>query len=232
MTERHRKALTIAGIVIFILFMAVIAWYIGRPLVRFVEEPEKFQLWVDSHGIWGRLAFIGMVVLQVIVAIIPGEPLEIGAGYAFGAIEGTVLCLIGMFIGGVAVFAFVRRFGIKAVEVFFSREKIDSLRFLQNEKRLKTIAFLLFFLPGTPKDILSYVVGLTKLPLSTWLLLTSLARLPSVLTSTLAGAALGEGEHVSAVVVFGITLLLSAAGFSCYRLIKRYREKRYKDIAE
>ena len=232
MTERHRKGFTIAGIVIFILFMAVIAWFIGRPLVRFVEEPEKFQLWVDSHGIWGRLAFIGMVVLQVIVAIIPGEPLEIGAGYAFGVIEGTMLCLIGMFIGGVTVFCFVRRFGIKVVEVFFSREKIDSLRFLQNEKRVKLVAFLLFLLPGTPKDILSYVVGLTKLPLSTWILITTVARIPSVLTSTLAGAALGEGEHVSAAVAFGIMFLLSGAGFVCYRFIKRHREKRHKnDVA-
>ena len=225
MTERQRKGLTAAGIVIFILFMALIAWYIGRPLLRFVEEPEQFRHWVDSHGIWGRLAFVGMVVLQVIVAIIPGEALEVGAGYAFGVLEGTCLCLAGTFIGGVAVFCFVRRFGLRAVEVFFSREKIESLRFLQNEKRVKLVVFLLFLLPGTPKDVLSYMVGLTRLPLSTWMLITSLARLPSVLTSTVAGAALGDGEPVSAVVALGVAILLSAAGFAAYRLIRRWREK-------
>lgn len=228
MTERHRKVFTVAGIIVFVLFMVLVAWLIGRPLLQFVETPERFREWVDSHGIWGRIAFIGMVVLQIIVAIIPGEPLELGAGYAFGVLEGTILCLIGTFLGGVVVFAFVRRFGVKVVEVFFSREKIESLRFLQDEKRVNRVVFLLFLLPGTPKDILSYMVGLTRLPLSIWMLTTSLARLPSVLTSTLVGAALGEGETISAAVTIAVTLLLSGAGLLVYQLFCRQREKRCK----
>lgn len=64
-------------------------------MLKFVSEPEKFRAWVDGHGIYGRLAFIGMMVLQVFIAIIPGEPLEIGAGYAFGMWEGTLLCMAG-----------------------------------------------------------------------------------------------------------------------------------------
>ena len=70
--------------------------------------------------------------LQVLVAVIPGEPLEISGGYAFGAVQGTVLCMLGAFLGGVVVFAFVRRFGRELVEVFFPKEKIESLRFLQS----------------------------------------------------------------------------------------------------
>ena len=225
MSERGRKALTMGAVAGFLAFMALAAWRIGGPLVRSMEQPEQFRLWVDSHGLWGRLAFIGMAALQVVVAFIPGEPLEVGAGYAFGAVEGTALCLIGMFLGGMLVFAFVRRFGVRALEVFFSREKIESLRFLQDEKRLKTVAFVLFLLPGTPKDVLSYAMGLTPMPMATWMLLSSLARLPSVLTSTLTGAALSEGKTLSAVVVLGVTLLLSAAGLAVYRLLRRHRKK-------
>ena len=100
MTDRQKKIWGIATIIGLVVFMGLLCWFVGRPMIRFVSEPEKFRLWVDEHGIWGRLAFIGMVILQIIVAIIPGEPLEIGAGYAFGAVEGTILCLTGAVLGG------------------------------------------------------------------------------------------------------------------------------------
>ena len=101
MTDRQKKIWGIATVFGLVVFMGLLCWFVGRPMIRFVSEPEKFRLWVDEHGIWGRLAFIGMVIFQIIVAIIPGEPLEIGAGYAFGAVEGTILCLIGAVLVGV-----------------------------------------------------------------------------------------------------------------------------------
>ena len=101
MTDRQKKIWGIATVIGLVVFMGLLCWFVGRPMIRFVSEPEKFRLWVDEHGIWGRLAFIGMVIFQIIVAIIPGEPLEIGAGYAFGAVEGTILCLIGAVLVGV-----------------------------------------------------------------------------------------------------------------------------------
>jgi len=226
MTEKQRKILTAAAFAVLVLFAFAVAWFVGRPMLRFVEEPERFRAWVDAGGTWSRLAFVGMMLLQVIVAFIPGEPFEIGAGYAFGALEGTLLCLAATTIGGTLIFLFVRRWGVKAVEVFFPREKIDSLRFLKNTRRLTLLAFILFFLPGTPKDLLTYFVGLTKMPLGTWLLITSVARLPSIVTSTVGGDALGLGDITFAVIVFAATLLLSAAGALIYRAILRRREKR------
>lgn len=221
MTEKRKKQLTIGVLVLILLLFAAIFWFVGRPLLRFVEEPEKFRSWVDSSGLWGRLAFVGMVILQVIVAIIPGEPLEIGAGYAFGALEGTLLCMAGLVAGSAAVFAFVRRFGVKALELFFSREKIDSVKFLQNSKRLNLLTFIIFFIPGTPKDVLAYAVGLTRMKLSTWLLITATARIPSVITSTIGGDALGVGNHLFAIIVFAATVLLSLCGILIYRRISR-----------
>ena len=100
-------------------------------MMDFFAEPEKFRLWVEDKGFFGKIAFVLMTAFQVVIAFIPGEPLEIGAGYAFGAIEGTILCVIGITLGSLAVFLLVKKFGIRLVEVFFSREKIKSLRFLR-----------------------------------------------------------------------------------------------------
>lgn len=229
MTERHKKALYAAAIAIFILFTLAVSWFVGRPLIRFVRQPEQFRAWVQGHGLLGQLAFLGMTVLQIVIAIIPGEPLELGAGYAFGFWRGTLLCEIGILLGGLLVFLFVRRFGVKAVEVFFPREKIESLRFLHNEKRLALWVFILFFIPGTPKDIMTYIVPLTPMKLSTFLLLSIVARLPSVVTSTIGGNALGTGKLTFALIVFGATALISALGILIYRRICKRSEARQKE---
>ena len=229
MTERHKKALYAAAIAIFILFTLAVSWFVGRPLIRFVRQPEQFRAWVQGHGLLGQLGFFGMTVLQIVIAIIPGEPLELGAGYAFGFWRGTLLCEIGILLGGLLVFLFVRRFGVKAVEVFFPREKIESLRFLHNEKRLALWVFILFFIPGTPKDIMTYIVPLTPMKLSTFLLLSTVARLPSVVTSTIGGNALGTGKLTFALIVFSATALISALGILIYRRICKRSEARQKE---
>ena len=221
MTERQKKIWGIAAIVGLVVFMGLLCWFVGRPMIQFVSEPEKFRLWVDGHGIWGRLAFIGMVIFQIIIAIIPGEPLEIGAGYAFGAIEGTILCLIGAVLGGAIVVLLVRRYGVKLVEVFFPQEKIMSLRFMQDSRRLKLLVFIVFMIPGTPKDLLCYMVGLTNLKMKDWLWISLIARIPSIITSTIGGNALGEKNYVFAVAVFAVTLPISLGGILVYRHICR-----------
>ena len=215
-TKKNGKIWGIAAIAACILFLALVSWFIGKPMLALAADPEKFRDWVDSRGIFGSLIFIGMMIFQVIVAFIPGEPFEIGAGYAFGAVEGTVLCLLGTLLGSMLVFLLVRRFGVKLVTVFFSLEKVREIKFLKEKKKLNTIVFLTFLLPGTPKDLLTYAVGLTDMPLKTFLIITAVARIPSIITSTVGGSAIGRQDYLFAVIVFAVTLLLSGAGLLIY----------------
>ena len=226
MTEKQKKALTIAGFIIFLAVMGLVTWFVGRPLISFAKEPEKFREWVNGFGGWGKRIFVGLIVLQIIVAFIPGEPFEIVAGYAFGTFWGTLLCVVGEVIGSVLVFLFVRKCGVRAIEVFFPREKIDSLRFMRDEKKVETFAFIAFLIPGTPKDILSYCAGITHMKLSTWVFISTVARFPSVITSTVGGDARGMGQHLFAVIVFVVTIALSLVGLFFYnRAVKRRAEK-------
>ncbi len=221
LTERQRKYLAAGSIAVFLLFFALVFWFVGRPMVRLASQPERFRQWVDGMGPWSRLAFVGMMALQIFVAVIPGEPLELGAGYAFGSLQGTALCLLGAALGSVLVVLFVRCFGARAVEIFFPREKIRALGFLRNRRRRDTLFFTLFVIPGTPKDILTYVAGLTDIRLGRWLLVTTPARIPSIITSTISGDALGVGNFTFAALVFGATLLVSAGGLVLYQRICR-----------
>ena len=226
LTEKEKKWFAGGGIVLFLLLSAVVCWFAGRPLIRFMTQPELFRAWVDRQGFRAHILFVGMVILQVVVAVIPGEPLEIAAGYAFGAWEGTLLCILGTTVGGVLVFLLVRRFGTRAVEVFFDLEKLRSLRFLQDKRRRNFWTFLVFFLPGTPKDVLCYFVGLTDMPLGTWVLISAVARIPSIVTSTVGGNALGLEKYGFAALVFAATLAVSGLGLLIYRAICARHERR------
>ncbi len=224
-TEKQKRWIAGTGIFLFLLLSVLICIFAGKPLIQFVQEPERFRAWVDEQGVMAPIAFLGMLVLQIVVAVIPGEPLEIAAGYAFGAVEGTLLCLFGAFLGRVAVFLLVRKLGARAVDVFFPLDKLNELKFLQNKRRLTLWVFFLFFLPGTPKDALCYVVGLTDLPLRSWLIISAIAPLPSIVTSTIGGDALGMGDYGFALLVFAVTIAISGLGLLAYHLICRTKER-------
>lgn len=222
----HCKVISGLLLSVYVLLMIWICWFVGRPMLRFASQPEVFREWVDAYGIWSRIGYIGMVLLQVFVAVIPGEPLEIGGGYAFGMAEGTLLCLSGALLGSVLVFGFVRYFGIRMVEVFYSREKIWSLKFLRNSKKRDLLFFFLFLIPGTPKDLLCYFAGLTDMKWRTWLFICSVGRVPSVITSAISGNALGIQDYMIAGITAVATLAVSLAGIVTYRMICRVHEKR------
>ena len=220
-SQRKKKVLALGVILALIALSIVIYLYLGKPMVELVRDPERLRAWLDKLGWKSRLAYIGMVCFQVIVAIIPGEPLELAAGYAFGAWEGTLLCLIGIFLGSMIVFLLVRKFGVKLVRLFFSQEKIDSMKFLKNQKKLFTVTAILMLVPGTPKDLLTYCAGLTNLPLTTWMLICSLGRIPSVITSTLGGHALSQKNYLYAAIVFTVTAVLCGFGLWLYARIQK-----------
>lgn len=225
MTQQHKKWVAAGTFLIFLLFCGLVGYFIGVPMIRLAKEPAQFQALVDSFGIWGRLIFIGMVALQVVVAFIPGEPVELAAGYAFGFWEGTALTIAGFLLGSWIVFALVRRFGVRLVEVFFPPEKIHHFSFLKNPKKAETLAFLLMLIPGTPKDFLSYFAGLTPIRLGRWLLIVAIGRIPSLVTSTATGAAAGQKNYVLAVITLAITLVLTVAGIFYYRWICREQKR-------
>ncbi len=230
--ERVRQIVTIASILFLLAVFTLIGIYVGLPLVRqFREDPESFRDYVDSHGPFGKLLMIGITMLQVVIALLPGEPFELAAGFVFGWLEGGILCMIGCVLASSLVFMLVRLFGKKVVELFFQEDKIRQYAFLQNEKRLDILVFILFLIPGTPKDMLTYVVPLTPMRLPTFLWLTSLARIPSLFSSTITGSLAQNENYIAAIITYAITFLISSALIIWYRrtdLAKKTSEEQTK----
>lgn len=236
MPVKTKKILGIVIIAVTVLIAGLLCWVIGKPLFECAGDEaklqafgEQFRAWVNERGILGRIVFVLLIVVQVVIAIIPGEPFEFAAGYAFGWLEGTILCMIGIVIGSAIIFALVRKFGKPFVNLFFPDKDLDNLKFMKNGERVGIVTFFLMFLPGTPKDLLSYAAGLTPMKFWTWMLIVAVARIPSIITSTISGDALNGNNIVLSIVIYGATLLLSGIGLLIY---KAYCKKHQKPAKE
>ena len=223
MTDKYKKIISILVLLLFALFMVLLFRFVGIPMIRFIEDPAQYRSWIEGKGIFAQISFIAMVFFQVVVAIIPGEPLEVCAGYTFGAIEGTILCMLGISLGSTVIFLLVRSLGVKLVEVFFSTQKIRSMRFLQDSRKRNILTFIIMFIPGTPKDLISYFVGLTDMKLYHWLIISTIARIPSIVTSTVGGSALADKNYKFAVIIFLISAAISVVGIIVYNDIQTKR---------
>lgn len=224
-TDYNRRRKWLAGISVGVVAVlaALLTWFIWKWLSSFSQE--GLRDYIRSFGTASWLVFLGLQFLQVFVALIPGELMESVAGFVFGPWIGTLLCYVGIALASAVVFALTRRFGVKLVEIFVSREKINSMRFLNTAKKRNLLLFLLFFIPGTPKDLFTYFVGLTDISFFGFLSISLVARIPSVLSSTFGGHLLGEGKYTGAILLYGITAAVSLAGMLGYNAWQKRKEK-------
>ena len=230
------KRKRIFALISFAILLCVISFLTYFLIVRFskiAKTGEDFRDFIKSYGTYGSFVAIGIQTLQVLIALIPGEFVEIGMGYAYGWFEATLFSLVGVAIGSSLIFLFVKKFGIRFVEIFVSRDKINELKFIKSEEKLKRLTFILFFIPGTPKDLITYFIGLTRMSLKDFLGITLFARIPSLVSSTVGGNFIGEKRYIEAVVLFIITGIVSLLGIKLYNVLLkkiRVRAKRIKSF--
>lgn len=216
---RRRRIYGLCSLAVVLGLSIWLTVFVSQNILQYADSPERFKEYIDSYGWQGRIVLLGLQFFQVVVAFIPGELVEAGAGYAFGAVEGALLCIAGAALASCAVFLLTRLFGVRLVEMFVSRDKINQLRFINSEQKLKRLVFLLFFIPGTPKDVLTYFVGLTRIRLSEFLVISSIARIPSVVSSTIGGDVISHQHYGIAVLIFAVTGLVSLMGMQLYSLL-------------
>lgn len=231
LSNLEKKTIYTIAIIVFVLLSLFMMYIINRFVSDFKAEPQAFRQWINGFGIFGPIVFVGMVVLQVVFAIVPGEPFEVGAGYAFGTIEGVILSVLGFLIGSIIIFTVVRKFNEGIIEVFFSSKKTERLKKLIESDKAMRVLFVLFVIPGTPKDLITYVAALTNIRFSDMIFLVSIARLPSLITSVIAGDALGEENMILAIVVFVSAMIVSIIGALIYsKLTNRFSSRKKDEI--
>ncbi len=193
---------------------------------RYLMDPALVREAIGEHYVLGAVAMALISAVQVIVALIPGEFVEIAAGYCFGSWVGSLLCLAGIVLGSCTTILLVRYFGSRFVYVFYPKEKIDELPIISDPTKRNILTFILFVIPGTPKDLFTYAIGLTDMSVLRYIALTTAARFPSVILSTLSGDAVGTKDYTAAILFVIVTATVSGAGLLVYNAILKAKRRR------
>lgn len=202
------------------------------PYLKAINSKE-FVIWlkkyIDSLGYWGFLVLFLLQILQVVVAIIPGGPFEIVAGMLYGPVIGSLITIIGSIFASIIIFKICKKYGMRFLLRFFSQEKVENWKWLEDSKQLSIITFIVYLIPGTPKDMLTYFLGTTKMSTRKFIVLSSLGRIPAIFVSASAGHSLSGGQFHKLIIFIAILLVLSI--FSLLfkdNILKFFKEKHTK----
>lgn len=234
-TSKNSKIFKIIVAIVAVAILTGIVVYL-IPLIKGLTTTEgqlAFKEKIDKAGIWGILMLFGIQLAQIFLIIIPGEPIELFAGMCYGTLGGTLFIMISAAIITTLIVLMVRKFGRKFVYDFYSKEKVKKIeksKMFKNKKRLEWIMIILFVVPGTPKDLLVYLGALLPIDPVRFIIITTLARFPSIISSTLAGSNLLVGNWEYSIGVYLITFAL--IGIAIFIINKFDKSKATEDILE
>jgi uncharacterized membrane protein YdjX (TVP38/TMEM64 family) len=191
----------------------------GAYIMNLANKPEQLQYLLNSYGQKGKFIFILIQTLQVIVAAIPGEILQLGGGYIYGIWLGTIYSITGIFLGSIIVFYLSRFLGYSIVRLFVSQKNAKKLDFMINSNKSEIGMFILFLLPGMPKDVLTYIAGLTPVKPHRFLIFATLGRLPALIASSYIGYNAQRGNYFVVVILLVASVLLFLIGFAFKNIV-------------
>jgi uncharacterized membrane protein YdjX (TVP38/TMEM64 family) len=182
-------------------------WMKAGKLYDTLRDPDQFKKVVSSFGRYSPLVFIFIQMTQVVIAPIPGGVTEFLGGYLFGVTRGLIYSMVGLILGSLFAFSVARVFEEWALEKVISPGHKKKFDYLIGHEGL-ILSFLLFLIPGFPKDALCYILGLTSMPFGIFLVISTLGRIPSTLIATLQGAKAFNHQYKSFLILSGISGLI------------------------
>lgn len=202
-------------IFILILLMMLIITIKVFPIFKNIATEEgrnTFKVNIENSGYQGVLMILGLMFTQMFFPILPGEPVELLAGMCFGTWGGLLVIYVGVFVTTLIIYFLVRKFGRDFIVTFISEEKLSKI---QNSKtwndrnKIRILLFLSFFIPGLPKDIFVYIGGLLPIKPIEFLLISTFARFPSIISSTIVGSNILYGNWIIILITYVITFSIS-----------------------
>jgi len=220
---RHAAALTVFGLILAGLTVVTVLW--GPFLWDVLTDQGRFKTWIESYGAYAAVVFVAAQFVQVVIFFIPGEVTQCAGGYLFGTWLGLGLSYLGITLGSLMAFALARLFEHGATDLLVDRQTVRQFDRLVYGKSGCWPMFILFVLPGIPKDLLCYIAGLTPMPVVTFLVISTTGRFPGVFLSSLFGDGLAERSWTVVGLSTGLTLGLLGLVYLLRAPIERFRRQ-------
>lgn len=202
------------GLLFFFVLMAGIIALLWPSLSLLFEDDgvNKVIAAIQQQGPFGVLILLGLQFVQIVVAFIPGEVVQAAAGLLYGPWWGAVIILCGAIVSSAVIYELVHRLGAPFVHAMVDAKYLEKFYEFERSGKLTTVVFILFLIPGMPKDVFTYLVPLTDMRLRTFLIVTTIGRIPGVIITTYAVSDIAEGNVMVGLVIFAIAALVMLVG--------------------
>lgn len=211
-------AVLIGGLILLLLNINIIK------NIRYFEDPVLIRDWIRGYGNFSSIAFIVLQMVQVIFFFIPGEFIQVAGGFIFGTFWGLILSVIGILLGSLLTFLAARAVGERILRKIIPAKHFEKLEVLINRPRNKLVIFILYLIPGIPKDILGYISGITPIETKQFVIISNVARIPGIFASVYLGSNLYDKNYVVlAIVILAVIVLVLIIWFYKDKILDRFK---------
>lgn len=227
-----RFFLTILKLLLLIFIVVVL------PLIVYFQYPEFFaqfktmegvNAFLEDNQLAGIFVYVGLQIVQIIISIIPGQFIQIAGGFAFGFWLSYLLSIVGIALGSSIAFGLARTLGKGGIHLIFGEERMTRFINQLNSRRAFAIVFIVFFIPGLPKDLFTYAAGVSDFKFKPFIILALVARTPALMVSLLVGAMINDQSYVGVIVLAALTglvfIALSLKRKGLTNIIDKYYQK-------
>ena len=199
-------------LILIIIGIPLYIYFCHHDLIERFSSMEQVNLFFKQYKTQSIFAYIGAQILHIVVCYNPGQWLQFAAGYMYGFWLGVLYSLIGAFLGSVITYYIAKLLGHDAMHLIFGEEKIQKMLHTLNSKKAIVLVFIVFLIPGVPKDLCNYVAGLSEFKLKPFLIVSLIGRTPGIMGSLLIGRQISAGGYVSAIIIAVIAGILCILG--------------------
>jgi uncharacterized membrane protein YdjX (TVP38/TMEM64 family) len=213
--ERQTRGALAARVILLAAFLALVIFAsikLTPSITRLMKSPEAMDRFTVSYGSISALVYVVLQIVQVVVFVIPGEIIQIAGGYIFGTWLGALLSVVGILLGTIIAFFAARVLGYSLVKAIVSPKRLEKFEFLINDPKSEIAMFVLFLVPGLPKDSLVYISGLTPVKPMRFFAVSIIARFPGIWGAAYIGAHLQEKDYLPVWILSGAALVLFVLG--------------------
>jgi uncharacterized membrane protein YdjX (TVP38/TMEM64 family) len=200
-------ALSVIGLV---LLVAAYEYY--HRYIYIFRDPDKIRYIITSYGKYGVSVFLLIQILQVIAFFIPGEIVQMSGGYIYGTVFGSILSIIGITVGSIICYGISQIYGKPLVNKMISKRHLKFFDKILRLGSINSVVFLLYLIPGIPKDVLAYICGISDINLKNFIMYSTLGRLPGIVISTYFGSKIYSGNKIELIVIALLMISLFVVG--------------------
>lgn len=198
--KRNKRIINIIILSLVIVLLGFIYYDLSSKFTVF-RDPEKIRNLILSFGPYSILAFIIFQVIQVVIFFIPGEVVQVAGGYIFGPVIGGIASAIGIIIGSVIGYFAAKILGKKFINELIEKHDLKKIKKILDTGSNNIAIFIIYFIPGIPKDILVYVAGISNVKLSDFIIYSSMGRIPWIIASAFFGHGINQGNYVVTILI-------------------------------